>query len=226
MNTPAKLKLSEKYGKALAQSYFLKRNESFLKRLANYRGEQLASDALDKAGEPGLVLDLPCGKGKFWPILAQKPNRIIIGADHSLEVLKTAMASQSAQVVSRVKALRTSAFDIELPDNSVDSIFCMRLLHQLGNADQRLTLLKEFYRVTRETVIVSLWVDGNFQSWRRKRYEQRRMTSGTDTEHKSRFVIGRSVAEEEFQQACFQTVSKSDFIPLYAMWRVYVLRKI
>jgi cyclopropane fatty-acyl-phospholipid synthase-like methyltransferase len=29
------------------------------------------------------VLDLPCGAGRFWPLLAEKPNRVIIGADNS-----------------------------------------------------------------------------------------------------------------------------------------------
>ncbi len=49
---------------------------------------------------------------------------------------------------------------------------------------------------------------------------------GEQTEYQNRFVIPRSVAEAEFKQAGFVIDSKSDFIPFYAMWRVYVLRKI
>ncbi|RML42401.1 hypothetical protein APX70_03177, partial [Pseudomonas syringae pv. maculicola] len=114
------------------------------------------------------MLDLPCGAGRFWPLLAEKPNRSIIGADNSADMLSTACASQPAEVVKRVQPLQTSAFDIDLPDNAVDSIFCMRLLHHVGQSSDRMALLREFQRVTRDSVIVSLWVDGNFKAWRRE----------------------------------------------------------
>jgi hypothetical protein len=52
--------------------------------------------------------------------------------------------------------LQTSAFDIALPDNAVDSIFCMRLLHHFGESAHRLALLQDFQQVTRDSVIISL----------------------------------------------------------------------
>jgi ubiquinone/menaquinone biosynthesis C-methylase UbiE len=225
MRARVKLKFSEKYVGEHAERYFFKHQESLSRRLSHCRDEQMARHALEKAGEPGLVLDLPCGAGRFWPLLAEKPNRIIIGADHSPDMIKTALAYQPSTTLSRVRMLQTSAFDIDLPDYAVDSIFCMRLFHHIGAAEDRLTLLREFHRVTRETVILSLWVDGNFKSWKRRRHEQRRHISGEQRDYQNRFVIPRSVAEAEFKQAGFTIESKSDFIPLYAMWRVYVLRK-
>jgi ubiquinone/menaquinone biosynthesis C-methylase UbiE len=221
MDGPIKLDFSEKYDDQHAQRYLRKHQDGSGRRLSHWRDEQLARKALALAGEPGLVLDLPCGAGRFWPVLAEKANRAIIGADSSESMLKVAAKAQPADVVKRVKRLQTSAFDIGLPDNAVDCIFCMRLLHHIGDAEHRMTLLREFERVTRDSVIISLWVDGNFKAWKRKRAEKQRGQEG----YQNRFVLPAVTIEKEFEQAGFRIQEQLDFLPLYAMWRVYVLRK-
>lgn len=221
MAGPIKLDFSDKYDDEHAKRYFQKHQDGLGRRLSHRRDEQLGRKALALAGDPGLVLDLPCGAGRFWPMLAEKPNRVIIGADNSESMLKVAQQLQPADVVKRVQPLHTSAFEIALPDNAVDSIFCMRLLHHVGDAQHRLAILREFERVTRDSVIISLWVDGNFKAWKRKRSEQKRGQVG----YQNRFVLPAATVEKEFEQAGFRIQEQLDFIPLYAMWRVYVLRK-
>lgn len=221
MPSPIKLDFSDKYDDKHARDYLHKHQQSASRRLSHWRDEQLARRALALAGDPGLVLDLPCGAGRFWPLLAEKPNRVIIGADNSESMLKVALRAQPTDVVKRVQPLHTSAFDIALPDNAVDSIFCMRLLHHIGEAQHRLAILREFERVTRDSVVLSLWVDGNFKAWKRKRSEQGRDHKG----YQNRFVLPAATVEQEFKQAGFRIQEQLDFIPLYAMWRVYVLRK-
>ncbi len=174
MSDRIELEFSRKYDKTHARQYLEKHQDGIWRKLSHHRDEQLARKALHMAGDPGLVLDLPCGAGRFWPLLAEKPNRSIIGADNSADMLSTACASQPADVVKRVQPLQTSAFAIDLPDNAVDSIFCMRLLHHVGQSSDRMALLREFQRVTRDSVIVSLWVDGNFKAWKRARLENKR----------------------------------------------------
>jgi ubiquinone/menaquinone biosynthesis C-methylase UbiE len=221
MAGPIKLDFSEKYDDQHAQEYLLKHQDGLSRKLSHWRDEQLARKALASVGEPGLVLDLPCGAGRFWPLLAEKPNRVIIGADNSESMLKIALQAQPADVVKRVQPLHTSAFDIALPDNAVDSIFCMRLLHHIGETEHRLAILREFERVSRDSVILSLWVDGNFKAWKRKRLEQTRKQES----YQNRFVLPAATVEQEFEQAGFRIQERLDFLPLYAMWRVYVLRK-
>ena len=225
MSPAIKLKFSEKYDQQHASDYLLKHQNGLARRLSHARDEQLARHALALAGEPAVVLDLPCGAGRFWPLLAEKPNRVIIGADNSESMLNIATASQPADVLKRVRPLQTSAFDIDLPDNAVDSIFCMRLLHHIGDPAHRLALLKEFQRVTRDSVIISLWVDGNFKAWKRKRLELQRRNKSEQESYRNRFVLPAATVEAEFEQAGFRVQEYLDFIPLYAMWRVYVLRK-
>ncbi len=219
------LKFSEKYDQQHATDYLLKHQNGWARRLSHTRDEQLARRALALAGEPGVVLDLPCGAGRFWPLLAAKHNREIIGADNSASMLEVACVAQPSEVVKRVRRLQTSAFDIDLPDNAVDSIFCMRLLHHIGDASHRMALLREFHRVSRDSVIISLWVDGNFKAWKRKRLERQRGTSPVQEGYQNRFVLPAVTVEAEFRKAGFTVQEHLDFIPLYAMWRVYVLRK-
>jgi len=225
MATPIKLEFSDKYDDQHAQEYLLKHQDAMARRLSHRRDEQLARAALKLAGEPGLVLDLPCGAGRFWPLLAEKNNRVIIGADNSEAMLRIATLAQPGEVVKRVRPLRTSAFAIDLPDNAVDSIFCMRQLHHVGESAHRLALLREFQRVTRDSVILSLWVDGNFKAWKRKRMEHKRQMEPGQPGYQNRFVLPAAIVEDEFEQAGFRVQKHLDFFPLYAMWRVYVLRK-
>lgn len=221
MGKRIELDFSRKYDDEHARKYLRKHRDGLARRLSDRRDKQLARRALALAGEPGLVLDLPCGAGRFWPLLAEKANRVIIGADNSASMVKTACAAQPAEVVERVRPLQTSAFAIDMPDNAVDSIFCMRLLHHVGKAEDRAVLLNEFHRVTRDSVIVSLWVDGNFKAWKRKRAEITRQRAG----YQNRFVLPVATVEAEFEKVGFRIQERFDFLPLYAMWRVYLLRK-
>jgi ubiquinone/menaquinone biosynthesis C-methylase UbiE len=218
------LPFAEKYDREHAESYLHKHRAGLARRLSHWRDEQLARKALALAGEPTLVLDLPCGAGRFWPVLAEQPNRLVIAADNSAGMLATARANQPAALLGRIRTLQTSAFDIGLPDGAVDAIFCMRLLHHIGAVEHRAAILNEFHRVTRDTVILSLWVDGNYKAWRRKRLESRRDRREWRGEQ-NRFVLPARQVEQEFRSAGFDIVGHTDFMPLYAMWRVYVLRK-
>lgn len=218
------LEFSKKYDAVHARHYFHKHGDGWSRRLSDWRDQQLARQALALAGEPETVLDLPCGAGRFWPTLAEKAGRLILAADNSEHMIDVARNSQAPAVVDRVRTFQTSAFDIDLDAETVDCVFCMRLLHHIANPSHRLAMLREFHRVTRDTLIVSLWVDGNFKSWRRKRLEARRAARGSG-ENQNRFVVARNVIEAEFTEAGFAVIGAQDFLPGYAMWRVYTLRK-
>ncbi|TDV60094.1 class I SAM-dependent methyltransferase [Pseudomonas sp. LP_7_YM] len=202
-----------------------RREQGLARRFSLWRDTQLARQALRDAGEPGLVLDLPSGSGRFWPVLAEHANRVILAASPSTQMLDIAEAQASAEVRTRIRTFQSSAFSIELSANSVDCIFCMRLFHHVADSEKRGAILEEFHRVTRDTVIIALWVDGNVTAWRRKRHEgQRRSVSGTPAQ-RTRFVACRAEAQAEFAAAGFRIVGHHDFLPGYAMWRVYILRK-
>ncbi len=223
--SPIELDFSRKYDFEHAQQYLHKHQDGLARRLSHWRDLQVARRALQLADQPNLILDLPCGAGRFWPMLCEQPNRVIFAADNSADMLATARAAQPPEVVARVNSFRTSAFAIDLGDNAVDCIFCIRLLHHIESAEHRLAILREFHRVSRDTLIVSLWVDGNYKAWKRRRLEARRAAQGRGAQNLNRFVVPRKTVEAEFRQAGFAILGHLDFLPGYAMWRTYVLRK-
>lgn len=216
--------MSEPLGKKIHVDAYVGGHEHTLsRRLSLWRDAQLARRALRDAGEPGLVLDVPSGSGRFWPVLAEHANRVILAADPSTDRLALAEAQSSNEVRKRIRTFQSSAFSIGLSGNAVDCIFCMRLFHHLADSEKRGAILDEFHRVTRDTAIVGLWVDGNVKAWRRKR-QQGRLDAGMSAP-RNRFVVCRADIESEFARAGFRIVAHHDFLPGYAMWRVYVLRK-
>ncbi|WP_022960770.1 class I SAM-dependent methyltransferase [Halopseudomonas pelagia] len=223
MNTPISLPFSAKYNRTHAEAYWQKHRKGLPRKLSNWREQQLAGWALAQANQPERVLDLPCGAGRFWPTLLANDQRSLIAADNAAAMLDVAQQVHSPQTLARVQLLQTSAFAINLPDNHVDSIFCMRLLHHIESNDHRLALLKECRRVTRDSLIISLWVDGNIKAKRRERTEARRAVRGPGS-NSNRFVARRNEIEGLFVAAGFTLHSYKDFLPGYAMWRVYVLR--
>ncbi|MDR0528701.1 MAG: class I SAM-dependent methyltransferase [Zoogloeaceae bacterium] len=221
--SPIELDFSRKYDASHAQAYLKKHKDGLARRLSHWREAQIGRRALELAGNPRRVLDLPCGAGRFWPMLCEERDRRVLAADNSADMLSVARGSQPPEIVARIRTFQTSAFAIDLEDGAVDCVFCIRLLHHIEDARHRLAMLREFHRVSSGTVICSLWVDGNYMSWRRNCLESRRKADAQVS--RNRFVVARPVIESEFRAAGWNVVAALDFLPGYAMWRTYVLAK-
>ena len=126
------------------------------RRLVAWRDGRLVRHALKVAGEPGLILDLACGSVRFWPVLAEHVNRVILASDNSQAMLDHARTHHPAALLKRVKTFQGSAFSIGLSANAVDCIFCLELFRHVPSREGRQALLQEFHRVSRDTVIVSV----------------------------------------------------------------------
>ncbi|WP_456373544.1 class I SAM-dependent methyltransferase [Thiolapillus sp.] len=224
---PGELMFSSVYTQQRAERYFNKHQENLSRRLSDWREKQIARKVLEMAGNPRSVLDLPCGAGRFWPILAEAPERKLLAADYSENMLHTARKFQPAELVERFHIFQTSAFDIQLEDQAVEHIFCMRLMHHIGKAADRMRILQEFHRVSSDSVSLSLWVDGNYKGWRRRRLEAQRASGKKEFKRRfqDRFVQSPAVLEKEFDEAGFHILGKVDFLPAYSHWRTYVLRR-
>lgn len=218
------LEFSQKYDQKHSQQYLEKHQDGLSRRLSHWREVQMIRRALKQVGNPLSVLDLPCGAGRFIPLLTELPDRQIIAADNSTDMLNITSENQNVDANENIQLLHTSAFNIDLPAESVDAIMCIRLLHHIKEPEHRLCILKEFHRVARESVIFSLWVDGNYKAWKRKRLEEKRARKDKSS-NRNRFVIERATIEQEVKTSGFKIIDHQDFIPGYAMWRLYTIRK-
>ncbi|KDD70991.1 ubiquinone/menaquinone biosynthesis C-methylase UbiE [Pseudomonas sp. BT76 TE3572] len=208
------LEIARRYDQEHARVCLQPRPRGLAGRLTFWREEQLVRSALKAAGEPGLVLDLACGVGRFWPVLAEHANRVILAADPSQDILDHARTHHPQNLLKRVKTFQSSAFNIGLPANAVDCIFCMQLFQHIACPEHRLAMLKEFHRVSRDTVIVAVRVDAHFKGRR------------TDEQGvPARPLASKADVEAEFKRAGLRLLSHQDFLPGCARMRVYVLRK-
>jgi ubiquinone/menaquinone biosynthesis C-methylase UbiE len=215
------LEVTSYYDANQTKLYFEKHKRGFWHRVANWGEQRMAARALAIAGEPESLLDLPCGAGRFWELLARVPTRQLMAADYSQDMINTAVNFQSPHIAKRFKTFQTSAFEISLPDAAVDCIFCMRLLHHIGTGEARAKMFREFHRVSRNTVCISLWVDGNLDASRRRRSQ----TSRKNSQYHTGFLFGRGQIEPEFRQCGFDIIGYADMLPGFSMWRTYVLKR-
>jgi len=195
-------------------------------QLTTLREQACLRRALKAAGSPQRVLDLPCGTGRFWPVYAASGVKQLIAADNSPGMLEVAAGKCIEGLPHQL--IQASAFDLRLPDDSVDLVSCIRFYHHLSRSEDRLGLLDEFKRVSTRFVIVSTWVDGNLMSLERRirrapRRRARGRRSATGAGYGRRICRTRQETEAEFSAAGFEIVSRFDVWPKFQMWRFYLL---
>ena len=213
------LEFSEKYDETQARRYFEKHRKGFGRRLSNWRETVMLRKALKLAGNPGTVLDIPAGTGRFWDMLAGYPDRKIYAADYSYDMLITGINMRPEHVTRRIMPLKCSAFSIPLADGAVENVFCARLLHHIGERADRRAMLREMSRVASKSVCVSLWIDGNYKARRRRKLEARRRRK----RYQNRFVVQRRVIEEDFRYAGLEPTCWIDFMKFYSMWSLSLI---
>lgn len=92
------------------------------------------------------ILDAGCGIGlSFAPLIEITQAASIIGVDIDASTLAVAEKSR-LQHACQIELLHGSALHLDLPDNSVDAVFCHQLIHHVKD---QAALLRELYRVLR-----------------------------------------------------------------------------
>jgi ubiquinone/menaquinone biosynthesis C-methylase UbiE len=100
---------------------------------------------LDNPNKPyDVILDVGVGFGNsLWNLDQQFHPKRIIGLDIDPEVLKSAQKN-SEKCRANVQLIKCNAMHIQLPDNSVDMLFCHQTFHHLVDHD---SAIREFFRV-------------------------------------------------------------------------------
>lgn len=107
-------------------------------------------------GRIPIALDIPCGTGRLSPVLAEFAERVVL-ADASPVMLEVAREEVRGL---RTDPMRADIENIELPDRSVDLVFCHRLLHHVHDRQTRARILAELTRVSRRFVLMSYFTPG------------------------------------------------------------------
>ena len=200
---------AERYDREHAKVCLQAQPQGFVRRLALWLEKRLVRRALKVAGEPGLVLDLACGAGRFWPVLAEHGNRVILASDSSQDMLNHAQTHHPASLLARIKLFQSSVFSIDISENAVDCIFCMQLFHHVRDSDHRLAILRELHRVSRDSLILSVPLGRGAEP----------------VNDPQRIVVSRGEIETQFKQAGFSILKQYEVLPGFGMGSIYILRK-
>lgn len=128
------------------------------------RREQAIVGAWLRACAPlSAALDVPCGAGRFRPLLEGAAPRVL-----AVDAARPMLARHGGAL-----RLQASAHALPLAARSCDLVLCSRLLHHLAGAPERAAVLAELARVSRRWAIVSHFDRASFQAWR-SRWRRRR----------------------------------------------------
>jgi SAM-dependent methyltransferase len=133
-----------------------------------YRREQHGVAANIAALPTGVeILDLPCGIGRWWPLLGTKAARIV-ARDISSAMVERARTN-AANATIPIDVSTGDAEHIDLPDGAIDFVFSHALTKHLPIPVQH-RVLKEFARVARRGIVCSFSVvtGPKYEIWRRR----------------------------------------------------------
>lgn len=213
MQKEFKLAFEDRYSYEYSKHYYQRHKAGGLKAVSNTLEQRMAARALLMAGSPNMVMDLPCGAGRFWQTFLTHGVEKIIGVDQSEGMLRVCREMTPVHQLQRIELHQGDVKNIPLSDKSVPSIFCMRLLHHIDIKSYRMAIYKEFQRVSSDTVCISYWVDGNIKS-----------AINLRRPHKNQNYLSREVLEAEFLEAGFKIVGHVDMLKFYSPWRTYILK--
>lgn len=109
--------------------------------------------ALDHIGTVDKVLDVGCGPGRFAPVLAAHARQLFQTdlSEHMLDVSRT----DSPVAEDAGGYVQADARNLPFASQTVDLVFCHRLLNHLNNRDDRRQMLSELARVSHGHILTS-----------------------------------------------------------------------
>ena len=138
------------YFNDVARSYDVDRKSSLIRRM-KWRAEFLTlGKVLKSIPEGSSILDVPCGTGRFFPILQDRFRHF--GCDISEDMLENIPESIS----KNARGLHVGEIGkLQFEDMQFDYLLCMRFIN-LFPPEQSFELLKDILRVAKQGVIIQI----------------------------------------------------------------------
>lgn len=205
-----------------SEDYLRHHADGVVTRMKTWLERRALAHALELAGYPDSVLDIPCGTGRFWPTLVRWCTGSIVAMDVNPAMVRVALREAPEAVRCRVTASESSLFSIQAPDKSVEAVVSLRFFHHLAHRSDRLRALAELQRVARETLIVSIMTDGNLSAWMKRRRSRENLHEKREG-YARRVRLPRRTFEWEARSVALDVIGYVDVLPWISKWRFYVL---
>jgi ubiquinone/menaquinone biosynthesis C-methylase UbiE len=136
----------------VAEDYDFHRFSTPERQKRNARKWAAIRKALSRTEGVRVILDLPCGTGRFTGALAREGYEIV-GSDISMEMLQKAASIPDGRQPNIRGYLQANGEKLPLREASLDCVVCIRFMMHVDPAT-RVRILREFARVSRRWVIV------------------------------------------------------------------------
>jgi len=181
------------------EEYERKRYRGIDQRLVHGRERRILRKILHKIGSgPLLVLDVPCGYGRFSNLLLDK-GFSLVSSDLSFHMVKRTK-EKSERFARLLGVVADAKHGLPFKQFVFSFLLSMRFFHHVHEKEEREFILKEFSRVTSEWVILSYYQKNLLHFLQRK---LRRKIKKSRTRIK---MISRQELHEEVEGAGLKVV--------------------
>ena len=189
------------------ERYAKKRYRSWDQWWLNQRELKLVKKIFRDYNLSGTILDIPVGYGRFQPLLATFGT--LLAADIGFFPL----LYEKEQIGIARSSVNCSADFLPFMDKSVDVIFCFRLMQHLHEEAERITVLKEFKRVSRSWVVVSEYLSSALHQLYRKIVRQPSKIT----------ILSNAAFEQEIKSAELTLIEQVSVLPGLHAHRICLL---
>jgi len=181
------------------KDYERKRYQGFDQKLVHSREKKILQKILEKIGKKdALVLDVPCGYGRFSSLLLER-GLSLVSSDLSFHMVERAKErNEESAKFSGVVADGISGLPFK--GEVFDFILSVRFFHHLHHEEERKAVLGEFSRLAKEWVILSYYQINPLHIIQRK---LRRRIKKSKTRIK---MLSRKEFEREVELAGFKVI--------------------
>jgi SAM-dependent methyltransferase len=189
--------LTKPFKKQEVEQYERKRYRGLDQRLVHSREEKILRKILEKIGKEGaLALDVPCGYGRFSPLLLER-GLSLVSSDLSFHMVKRAVERNEGSI-RHSGVVADGISGLPFKGKAFDFILSVRFFHHLHQEEERKAVLGEFSRVAKEGIILSFYQLNPLHVLQRK-LRRRIKKSKTKIKMLSREEFQREVEEEGFK---------------------------
>ena len=202
--------------KTYAKTRYRKADQRYVHR----REEAILRSYMNRAaGGPGLILDIPCGYGRFSPLLHEFGSGVI-GSDQSLSMVQH-MLNQHTSSANRLwgvvgDAVRGMPFKAE----AFTGVVSIRLFQHLHKRSEREAALKEFARLSQRFVILS------YYRWNALHMAQRRLRRWIKPTQTAICMVPHSEFLEDIREAGLEHISEKAVLKGLHAHHYVLLRKL
>ncbi|KAA3613417.1 MAG: class I SAM-dependent methyltransferase [Planctomycetota bacterium] len=189
-------RLAEYHSPEGAQEY-LEEYQKLHRKFSDRRERRLLEGFFAQMGTLQSALDLPCGWGRYLPLLASRSERVV-QSDYSGSML--AMGRERFAKLPVWGRIRASGTQLPIADGGVELAFSIRLNHHLVTPEHRLQHLREMSRISSRYLIFTYFDAASLKN----RLRQRQVRRGRK---KPKNTLARHQVRETLEQAGFRILA-------------------